>query len=131
MENNKYVNCYIKNDDIDTKWIDNKSAAYNFMVKLAIERAFDLGYLKKDDCLYVVSDNRNISNSFKKSLEEYLISEFILKKSIFKTIKHEYVDSKTHWGVQLADYCSFSNNRKIIYSAKNNKKLPKQFRRVY
>ncbi len=101
------------------------------MVKCAIERALSLKYLDKNDSLVIISDNRNISNIYKKSLEEYLITEFILRKDIFTSISHKYVDSKSNWGVQLSDFLSFKNNRLIINCKKCKKNLPKQFREIH
>ncbi len=132
LENNQCVCSHIANTNIDFKWIKNKSATYNFMVKCAIERAFDNGYLEKGATLKIHSDIRNISNDYKKSLEEYLITELCLNQSLFCEIQHDYINSKIHWGIQLADYLSFTNNRKIIKSKKHkNCKLGKDFRLIY
>ncbi len=132
LVNNKFVCSHISNRNIDQKWIKNKSATYNFMVKCAIERAYDNGYIEKGSKLLIQSDIRNISNDYKKSLEEYLIAELCLNKSLFSDIKQEYIDSKNHWGIQLADYLSFTNSRQIIQSKKSgNMKLGKDFRHIY
>ncbi len=131
LEGNNFICAHIANNGIQEKWLKNKSATYNFMVKCAIERAIERGMIAEGDDLRILSDNRNISNDYKKSLQEYLNIQLSLENNHNLTIIHDYVDSKLNWGVQLADFLSFRNNRLIIKSRKNNIKLPFNFRQIY
>lgn len=126
---NQYICSYINNKQANQKWFDDKGATYNFMVKCAIERAFDNKIIEQNSHIKILSDQFTASRKYIGSLETYLITEFKLKKEWVKSITHEFVDSKKHWGVQLADFLSFHNFRKI-WSNKINK-INKYFRRIY
>lgn len=91
----------------------------------------DIGLLSNDDELFLISDTYCTQKKFTGTLQQYLISEFILNKDTFASISHTYEDSRKNWGVQLADYLAFKNNR--IICNKNNKYLinKKYFRYVY
>lgn len=127
--NNNYVCVYLNNKDLKPKWLNDKGSTYNFLVKCAIERLIDLGLLNIKDNLVLASDTYCMQKKFTGTLQQYLISEFIINKEFFTSITHCYLDSRKNWGIQLADYLAFKNNRVIcsneIYK---NKKL---FRHVY
>ena len=89
----------------------------------------DIGLLSNDDELLLISDTYCMQKKYMNTLQQYLISEFILNKEIFSSIFHTYEDSRKNWGIQLADYLAFKNNRIIC----NQKFLinKKYFRYVY
>lgn len=111
--NNNFVCVYLDNQTLNPKWLNDKGSTYNFLVKCAIERMIDLGLLKHDDEIVIISDTYCMQKRFLGTLQQYLISEFILNKEMFLSISHTYLDSRKNWGVQLADYLAFRNNRLI------------------
>ncbi len=96
LKDNNFICTHIANNNIDEKWLKNKSGTYNFMVKCAIERAVERGMIEKGEELRIFSDNRNISNDYKKSLQEYLSIQLSLEKDYKLIISHNYVDSKLY-----------------------------------
>lgn len=127
--NNNYVCVYLNNETLNPKWLNDKGSTYNFLVKCAIERMLDLGLLTSNDEIVLISDMYCMQKKYIGTLQQYLISEFILNKDIFVSISHSYLDSRKNWGIQLADYMAFKNNRIIC-----NKKLldnKKYFRYIY
>lgn len=126
---NKFICVYLDNKKLNPKLLNDKGSTYNFLVKCAIERMIDIGLLSNDDELLLISDTYCMQKKYMNTLQQYLISEFILNREIFSSIFHTYEDSRKNWGIQLADYLAFKNNRIIC----NQKFLinKKYFRYVY
>ncbi|MCR8613401.1 MAG: DUF3800 domain-containing protein [Mycoplasma sp.] len=122
----KSYSSYILNKGIDNRYLKNKNVTFNFLVKSALERAVEnIDYFKVKQDIKIIVDNREIATGSLKSLKDYLDAEFIVKKDIFKNIELEYMDSRRHWGVQLADFFSYLNywNVKNSNSKPNNRKI--------
>lgn len=108
---------YIDNKTINPKFLHDKNATYNFLVKLAIERAIDKGIIIENSSLIIRADNRNIKTSYRGSIETYLRTQLIIEKNFLNNVKVDFIDSKNNWGIQIADFLSFYNfsliNKKI------------------
>ena len=111
-ETNKNVfafSAYINNEDINKKFLRNKNVTYNFLVKLALERAIEKLFWLNNEEIEILADNRKIGTGSLNSLHEYLEAEFIVQRDALSSIKLDYIDSHTHWGIQLADFYSYAN----------------------
>lgn len=122
----KDFSAFLINKGLNSKWLENKNITYNFLVKCAIERAISKGELKNNDEIEIFADMREISTGSFNSLSEYLKASFILESNIFKSLKVDFIDSKSNWKIQLADFISYANYNEI----RNNVNLENK-RKIY
>lgn len=126
----KYVtdySAYILNENINFKWLKNKNVTYNFMIKSALERIFEINQeINHQDSINIIIDNREIKTGSFNSLNEYLFTTFVLERQIISNVKCQFSDSKNHWGIQMADFISWAN-----YDEARNKSNLRRKRKIY
>ena len=147
MEENEKINILNKIQDIDTfqgcvkvfdkqamrKEIVDSNIFFNYAVKVLIQdcilSTLDLQSINEPIDFIISIDNRNIRVGDLNNLETYLKTEFCLFNDDFKIT---YYDSKTNYGIQLADLIvnTFYNKYKDISIVENLVKelKPKNFR---
>ncbi|MBX4209678.2 MAG: DUF3800 domain-containing protein [Mollicutes bacterium PWAP] len=111
----------------NSNFYKNKNVTYNFIFKSLCERILDIKNLKEPINVEIIIDKREIGVGSFKSLEEYLRA-WLLERNEKINIELKYIDSKEHWGVQLADYYSFVRFRQIL---ENNIKDSEKIRKIY
>lgn len=114
----KILCIYFNNKNIDKKWLEDKNATFNFMIKKLILKAITLGFLKYTDEIQIIADKRHESVKYFWSIEQYL-NRMLVDKNLLKSLSFSYVDSYNHWEITLADWVSFINYRKIRTPLKN------------
>lgn len=147
MNEEEKINIFSKIQDIDTfqgcvkvfdkysmkKEIIDSNIFFNYSVKVLINDCIiptlNLQNINEPIQFIISIDNRNIRVGELNNLETYLKTEFCLFNDDFKIT---YYDSKTNYGIQLADLIvnSFYNKYKDIRIVKNliNELKPKNFR---
>lgn len=102
------------------KEIVESNIFFNYAVKLLLQDCIIKELTKKkikDNLEFIISiDNRNIKVGELRDLETYLNTEFCLDNYIFKV---KYFDSKTNFGIQLADlivntFYNYYKDRRIV-----------------
>lgn len=92
----------------------NSSRAFNYLIKLYLQRAFTRSPLYKDlDKLSFIIDERNVASESKFTLQEYLNIELNLTEHFCNDdISVHYYDSKKFILLQMADFISNTCYRK-------------------
>ena len=117
---------YFNNVNINKKWLEDKNATFNFMIKKLILKAITLGFIKCEDEIQIIADKRHESIKYFWSIEKYLNKMFV-DKNLLKSLSFSYVDSKNRWEITIADWVSFINYRKIKTPLKCRQKFVELF----
>ena len=108
----KILCIYFNNKNINKKWLEDKNATFNFMIKKLIIKAITLGFIKTHDEIQIIADKRHESIKYFWSIEQYLNKMFV-DKNLLKSLIFSYINSKNSWEITIADWISFINYRKI------------------
>ncbi len=96
----------IDNRTIPEEFSANPAEAFNYIMCLNFKDLFSKDLLPEENC-FICLDERNESSRSRHFLEVYLNTELALEGYSEKRFSVEYFDSRSNFGVQLADV--FSN----------------------
>lgn len=104
----------LNNGKATTKFRSNSSRAFNYLIKLYLQKSFIHSEMFKDlDKLTFIIDERNVATGTKFTLQEYLNTELnLLEHFCNDEITVNYYDSKKFILLQMADFISNSCYRK-------------------
>lgn len=107
---NNYFEIYyikIKNKSLQPGFCENTARAFNYTLRLAIQRFLNSGSWDKDLRYHLQLDERNEKTDTKHFLQNYLNTELYTSGIISKPMSVSYFDSSNNQLIQLADV--FSN----------------------
>lgn len=92
----------LNNNKLTNDFCDDKSAVFNYSLKIALEYFMNHNYLPQEHCNLQL-DERNEKTDRKHFLEQYLNTEFAAKGFSSNIFNVEYFDSSQNTLVQVAD----------------------------
>ncbi len=115
----------LDNKKIDSKLYKDRSRAFNYMIKLALEFFINKGFFNKHEEYRIIIDERNVKVEAKRSLDDYLNTSLQLDEKLTDEIQVEYHDSAQERFIQIADF--FAN---FYYSQCVNGKYDDDFKKL-
>ena len=96
----------VDNRQVNEIIYQNTACAFNYFLDLCMEYNLRNGNLP-NDAYSIQIDERNVKTGAKKSLDDYLRTELILKNALIQDVNVLYFDSANNSLIQLSDF--FSN----------------------